>query len=159
MRKQELPSLLSHKFLRHSDGKNKTKQKQISGRPRPAGWFEPILNLFLESLFKGENSTKMNFCLKSILWIHVMSCVCPASWPSCVAKTIMSDIIGKLFNQTFHTCHAYRNCWLLLLYTTFTDLDLAWGSQGQCKVKPIGFILSHTFHLIRMKFDVAMKQF
>ena len=33
------------------------------------------------------------------------------------------------------------------------------GSQGQCKAKPIGFIFSHTFHMIRMKFDVVMMQF
>ena len=44
-------------------------------------------------------------------------------------------------------------------YTTFTDLDLAWGSQGHCVPKPVGFIFSHTFHLIRMKSDVVMKQF
>ena len=30
----------------------------------------------------------------------------------------------------FHTCHAYRHSLLLPLYTAFTDLDLAWGSQG-----------------------------
>ena len=27
---------------------------------------------------------------------------------------------------------------------TVTDLDLAWGSQGQRKAKPLGFIFSHT---------------
>ena len=48
---------------------------------------------------------------------------------------------------------------VLTFYTTFTDLDLAWGSQGQCKAKHNGFIFSHTFHLIRMKFIVVMKQF
>ena len=44
-------------------------------------------------------------------------------------------------------------------FLTCTDLDLAWGSQGQHKAKPIGIIFLHTFHLIRMKFDVAMEQF
>ena len=32
------------------------------------------------------------------------------------------------------------------------------GSQGQCKTKPLGFIFSHTFHLLKVKFDV-MKLF
>ena len=58
--------------------------------------------------------------------------------------------------KSCHTCLAYRLHWLLPLST---DLDLAWGSQGQCKAKPIGFIFSHTFQLIKMKFDVVMKQF
>ena len=49
--------------------------------------------------------------------------------------------------------------WLLPFCTTFTDLDIAWGSQGQHKAKPAGFIFSQTFPLIRMKFDMMMKQF
>ena len=32
-------------------------------------------------------------------------------------------------------------------------------SQGQHKAKPIGFIFSQTFQLIRMKFNVVLKQF
>ena len=40
-------------------------------------------------------------------------------------------------------CHAYRQHWLLPFYTTFTDIDLARGSQGQYKAKPIGFTFSH----------------
>ena len=42
---------------------------------------------------------------------------------------------------------------------TFTDLDIAWGSLGQLKAKPIGLVFSHTSQLIRMKFDAVMKQF
>ena len=37
-------------------------------------------------------------------------------------------------------------------------LTLPWG-QAQHEAKSIGFIFSHTFHLIRMKFDVVLKQF
>ena len=44
----------------------------------------------------------------------------------------------------------------MLIGTTFTELDRAWGSQGQHKAKPLGFIFSHTFQLIRMKIDVGM---
>ena len=42
--------------------------------------------------------------------------------------------------------------------TTFTDLDLGWGSQGQRKAKPLGFIFFHNFQLIRMKYDMVLKQ-
>ena len=40
---------------------------------------------------------------------------------------------------------------------TFADLDVTWGSQGQRKAKPISFIFSHTFQLIRMKFDKVLE--
>ena len=39
-------------------------------------------------------------------------------------------------------------------FITFTDLKRGWESQGQCKAKPLGYIFSHTFELIRMKFEV-----
>ena len=48
---------------------------------------------------------------------------------------------------------------LLPFYTTFTDLDLASGSQGKHKANPLGFIFSHTFQLIRMKVSMVLKQF
>ena len=57
-----------------------------------------------------------------------MSRVCQAGQPP-VAKRLMLDIMHKLFNQ--------------ILLTTFTDFDLAVGSQGQCKAKPVGFIFAH----------------
>ena len=37
--------------------------------------------------------------------------------------------------------------------TTFTDLDLGFGLQGQCKANPLGLIFAHTFPLIRMKVE------
>ena len=43
--------------------------------------------------------------------------------------------------------------------STFTDLGHCCRSQGQCKAKPLGFIFSHTFQLIRRKFDILLKQF
>ena len=83
---------------------------------------------------------------------HVELCYdsCSASWPAilCCKK-----------NFFFIYCHADRHHWLLPLYSVFTDLDLVWGSIGQCKAKPNCLIFSHTFCLIRMKFDVVMKQF
>ena len=59
----------------------------------------------------------------------------------------------------FHTCQTYRHQCLVPFYTAFTDLDIAWGSQVGLKAKPVCFIFSHTFHLIRMKFGVVIKQF
>ena len=56
------------------------------------------------------------------------------------------------------TCLAFRHHWLLPFYITFTDLDLALGSLVQCEAKPIDLIFSHTFHLVRMNFDVASIQ-
>ena len=41
----------------------------------------------------------------------------------------------------------------------FIPLLLTLALPGQCKAKPLGFIFSHTFHLIRMKFDLLLKQF
>ena len=75
---------------------------------------------------------------------------------------------GKNFNVGHCTQTIQSNCvylqYLSSLLTSailyhFIDLDLVWGSQGLCKAKPIGFIFSHTFDLIRMKSDVLMKQF
>ena len=38
-------------------------------------------------------------------------------------------------------------------------VDVGLGSQGQHKAKPVCFIFSHTFQLIRMKYGVRLKQF
>ena len=35
---------------------------------------------------------------------------------------------------------------------------LTLGSQGQRKPKSVGFIFSHTLQMIRMKFDMVLKQ-
>ena len=72
-----------------------------------------------------------------------MSCACLAGWQppgqlSCLAKAL--DITRKPFY-------------------TFTDLDLGLGSQGQHKVGPLGLIFLYTFQLIRMEFDMVLKQF
>ena len=65
---------------------------------------------------------------------------------------------GWMLDIAHLPCLYYRHHWHLPFYT-FPDFDLAWGSQGQRRVKPAGFIFSqsHSFHLTRMKFDV-MKQ-
>ena len=97
----------------------------------------------------------------SLIWIYVMSCAHPSGRPAVLQeKTLVLDTLhANYLAWVFHTCYAYRYHWLLPLYIFFPDLDLTWGSQGQHETKPIGFIFSHTFPLVRMKFDVVMKQF
>ena len=65
-----------------------------------------------------------------------------------------------------HACHAYWHHWLLPFYTTFSELDLGWGSQGQHKMKSILhrcwlYLLAYSsaLHLIRMKIDMTVNQF
>ena len=54
-------------------------------------------------------------------------------------------------------CHVYGHSWLLLVYTTFNDLDLAWRSQSQRRSKLLGFIISYTFHFTRTEFYVVLE--
>ena len=83
----------------------------------------------------------------------MISCVCPASHPICLAcqKVRRWALRTNCSTTLFHTCHADRLHWLLLLCTAF--LDLGWRSQYQWTEIHIGFIFWHTFQLIKMKFD------
>ena len=76
-----------------------------------------------------------------------------------MAKTVMLDKTHKLFNQIFFIPAMLVGAIDFDDFVPFTDLDLAWGSHGQHRAKPSGFIFSHTFHLIRIEFDVVVKQF
>ena len=76
---------------------------------------------------------------------------------SFVVKTLTWTLHVNCSTTFFHTCHAYRHHWLLPFCTTVTDLDLAWELQDQRKVKRTDFIFLHTFHLIKIRFNV-MKQ-
>ena len=95
------------------------------------------------------------------MWIYIMGCVHNqlAGQPSCVVKTLTLYITCKLCNHIFHGMLILTDYSLLPFYTTFTMLDLARGSQGQGKTKPLFFIFSQTFQLIRMQFEVVLKQF
>ena len=44
-------------------------------------------------------------------------------------------------------------------YAALSGCGLSWESIGQYKAKPMGFIFSLTFQLIRMELDSVMKQF
>ena len=79
---------------------------------------------------------------------------------SLVAQALTLDITLKLFEPIFfNACNTYWHHWLIPVYITFTDLNLDLGLQGQHKAKPLSFILSYTFQLIRMKTDLVLKQF
>ena len=41
----------------------------------------------------------------------------------------------------------------------FIRLDIAWGSQGQQKAKPVGLTFWHTSQLIRKEIYIMFKQF
>ena len=85
----------------------------------------------------------------------------PVDWPSSVAeeKTFTLDITSKLFNQM---C-SYLTCLQTIVTSTilynFQLPGLGRGSQGQRQSKPPGFSFLHTLQLIRMKLDMALKQF
>ena len=65
-------------------------------------------------------------------------------WPAALGgKNFNIGHCAQSVQPRFFTNHAYRHHWLLPVYTTVMDLDLAWGSQGQLEAKPIGFIFSH----------------
>ena len=98
---------------------------------------------------------------KPSIYIYVMSCVPPTGW---LAVLHCKYLNVRHYTQTVlpnfcHTSHAYRHHWLPPFYADFTDVDLAWGSQGQLEAKAIGLIFLHPFHLIRINFEVVMKQF
>ena len=98
------------------------------------------------------------FIHMSITWIYVMSYL----WPSVHLawhKLLHWTLYANRWTIFFHICCCYIHHWLLPFYTTFTDLELAWGSQGLRKARPVDFIFLHTFHLIRMKCNVVMKVF
>ena len=123
--------------------------------------FISALLLHVHSL--SQTGISCNICFffihMSIMWICVMSQACLSGRPaseltgSLVWQKLLCWMLHTYFSTTFfHTCHAYRHHWLLPFYTTFTDLDFGWGSQGWCKAKPQGFVFI-------FKFDLVLKQF
>ena len=64
---------------------------------------------------------------------HMELCneLCLSIWSAERPSTFLG--MAKTSTKFLHTCHTYRHHWLLPFCTTFTDLDLDLGSQGQCK--------------------------
>ena len=65
----------------------------------------------------------------STIWTYVICCVCPASWPSCLANPLICGITCKLLNQ-----NVFLPCLQALLTyainVDFSHLDLGCGSDG-----------------------------
>ena len=83
---------------------------------------------------------------------YVRSLVCPGSQPAVYLawqKIKYWTFHANFATKLFHTSHTSRHHCLLPFYTTFTDLDLGWVSQGQHNAKPLAFIFLH-FYLIRV---------
>ena len=103
----------------------------------------------------------------SIIWIRG-SCSCggwdrqTACQSSCVTKTLALNITPKLFNQI---CPYLPYLEAPLTCTNFYHFHWHWPGpvvSGSVRNRACWFwqfVFSHTFHLIRMKFDVVMKQF
>ena len=78
--------------------------------------------------------------------------------PSCVAKALTLDIARKVFNHCFIPAvliGAIDFCHYILLPLT---LILIGGHKVSARLNPLGFIFCHTFQLVRMKFNVVLKQ-
>ena len=62
---------------------------------------------------------------------------------SCKAKTLFWTVCASFPNYFFHTCHAVKHYQYIYLFFFFPfgDLHLGQGSQGQQKVKTVGFII------------------
>ena len=108
--------------------------------------------------YLGKSIT--NRVILSNIWSYEISSVHMACGPFCVTKTIVYhghyrlqvNFSTKLFIPAMHIALLTS-----IILCHFTDLDLGWGSQGQHKAKPPGFIFSYTFHLIRLKFNMVLK--
>ena len=104
----------------------------------------PSLPLSLSlSLSPSPYDCHMDLCNESYSYVR----------PSCVAKTLTLNITCQVSAMLIGTTDFYH----------FMPLSLTMTLPGVHKVsakqKSICFIFSHTFHLIKMKFDVVMTQF
>ena len=83
----------------------------------------------------------------------VLSVVCVAGCLTC--KNVNIAHYMQTFQPNF-CIPAVLTGTIDFLSFVHSDLDVGWGSQGQRKAKPVGFIF---LRLIRMKFGVVLKQF
>ena len=89
----------------------------------------------------------------------VISCVHPVIQPLSIPPSIQ---VSCLCGKSFKVGH-YKQTWqpstlipamlmdtidLYCFDSTFSDLDVDWGLQGQWKAKLVGFIFVHTFQLL-----------
>ena len=130
-----------------------------------------VLNDICLSLGEGRGGGRGGICIFFRFWFFFLDWVISANYIwLCVIHAVHQGgqpCMANNFNigDYMHTFKpnlfipAMLVCWLLPFYTSFTDLHLCLGSQGQRKAKPLGFIFVHIFQLIRMKFVMVLKQF
>ena len=109
-----------------------------------------IINQLADSEFNYWSIWVAYGCLYSLLFVWMAGCL---AWQKLLYWTWYTNPS----NKCVHTCHAYRQPPYILYQ--FQWPWPCWGSQGHCRTKLLGFIFSHTFELIWMKFNVAFKQF
>ena len=135
---------------------------KIGMLPQPVGLSKLMSNLFHMTNIKEKRTLLMWVLIHMIMsniWIYVMNHVCRAGQQSsCMAKALMFDIV-HIFRPNLFIPVMLIGTIDFYYFIPLTDLDLAWVSQDQCKAKPLGFIFSYTFQLIRMKFIIVLKQF
>ena len=116
--------------------------------------FSTPLPLFVLNKFQMNWQYPFLICM-ILIWIYVMNHAQLvggwARWPdSCLAvlrgKNFNIWHFLKLFNQYFHTSHAYRHHQLLPFYTTFTDLNFAWGHKVGAQ-QNLSASVSHTLFI------------
>ena len=100
-------------------------------------------------------------CLHGLKHVDLCNQSCSFSWLAVLCElTSRWTLRADLSTKFFRTCHAYKHYELLPFYTTLRDLDIAGGHKVSTKSgKPVGFILSHTFLLVRMKYNIVLKRF
>ena len=81
-----------------------------------------------------------------------MSCVCLSHWSagqlagllSCNAKMLVFwHYTQTVLPMRFIPASVYRHHWLIPLYATFSDLDLAWGHKVSAKENLLASFLTH----------------
>ena len=66
---------------------------------------------------------------------------------------------ANFLTKFFHTCHAHRHMKFYHFNPPWLKGDHGCGSQNKRKTRPLGFVFWQTFQLIRMKFNMVLKQF
>ena len=115
---------------------------------------------YLTTVGECAGKVRLNFFCLYVLHMDLYSqLVCQATRLSCTVEHFTLDIHTNFLTKLYHTCHTLRPHWLVTYFITSSDLDLTLWSQGQYKAKPVASICWHSFQLISMKYDAALKQF
>ena len=115
------------------------------------GWLIMTVDVGMD--LTEHRNVKCLMCMRN-LWIYEHN-------QSCSSAYLLSVWCGKnchieQYRQTSQPYFSYvpfSATILCIIITTFSELDLGWGSQGQQETRPVHIIFSLTFDLITIKFD------